>query len=135
MSYPRCKSSRPERGAALVVAMLIFALVAALMVGLQRDFTLTLQRGTHQLFSEQAWAYLIGAEELAAVALQADSRADARAEVAADHLGEVWAQPATPYPLDAGGWMASVASKTTRWPTHCRNEANKRQDMTGKCGK
>jgi general secretion pathway protein K len=86
--------------------MLVFALVAALMVGLQRDFTLTLQRGTHQLFSEQAWAYLMGAEGLAAVALQADSRADARAEVAADHLGEVWAQPPTPYPLDAGGWMS-----------------------------
>ena len=51
-----------QRGAALVVAMLVFALVAALMVGLQRDFTLTLQRGTHQLFSEQAWAYLLGAE-------------------------------------------------------------------------
>ena len=106
MSYPRRKASRAEGGAALVVAMLVFALVAALMIGLQRDFTLTLQRGTHQLFSEQAWAYLIGAEELAAVALQADSRADARAEVAADHLGEVWAQPATPYPLDAGGWMS-----------------------------
>ena len=106
MSYLRSKSSRAERGAALVVAMLVFALVAALMVGLQRDFTLTLQRGTHQLFSEQAWAYLIGAEELAALALQADSRADARAEVSADHLGEVWAQPPAPYPLDAGGWMS-----------------------------
>ena len=106
MSYPRYKSQRAESGAALVVAMLAFALVAALMVGMQRDFTLTLQRGTHQLVSEQAWAYLIGAEELAVVALQADSRADARAEVAADHLGEVWAQPPTPYPLDAGGWMS-----------------------------
>ena len=106
MSYLRHKSPRAERGAALVVAMLVFALVAALMVGLQRDFTLTLQRGTHQLFSEQAWAYLMGAEGLAAMALQADSRADARAEVAADHLGEVWAQPPTPYPLEAGGWMS-----------------------------
>ena len=106
MSYLRHKSPQAEGGAALVVAMLVFALVAALMVGLQRDFTLTLQRGTHQLFSEQAWAYLMGAEGLAAVALQADSRADARAEVAADHLGEVWAQPPTPYPLDAGGWMS-----------------------------
>ena len=48
----------------------------------------------------------MGAEGLAALALQADSRADARAEVAADHLGEVWAQPPTPYPLDAGGWMS-----------------------------
>ena len=106
MSYPRYKLPRAEGGAALVVAMLVFALVAALMVGLQRDFTLTLQRGAHQLFSEQAWAYLIGAEELAALALQADSRADARAEVVADHLGEVWAQPPTPYPLEAGGWMS-----------------------------
>ena len=52
MSYLRCKSPGAERGAALVVAMLVFALVAALMVGLQRDFTLALQRGTHQLFSE-----------------------------------------------------------------------------------
>ena len=106
MSYPRHKFPRAQGGAALVVAMLVFALVSALMVGLQRDFTLTLQRGTHQLFSEQAWAYLMGAEGLAAMALQADSRADARAEVAADHLGEVWAQPPTPYPLDAGGWMS-----------------------------
>ena len=106
MSCLRHKSFRAEGGAALVVAMLVFALVAALMVGLQRDFTLTLQRGTHQLFSEQAWAYLMGAEGLAALALQADSRADARAEVAVDHLGEVWAQPPTPYPLDAGGWMS-----------------------------
>ena len=106
MSYLRHKSPQAEGGAALVVAMLVFALVAALMVGLQRDFTLTLQRGTHQLFSEQAWAYLMGAEGLAAIALQADSRADARADVAADHLGEVWAQPPTPYPLAAGGWMS-----------------------------
>ena len=106
MSYLRHKSPQAEGGAALVVAMLVFALVAALMVGLQRDFTLTLQRGTHQLFSEQAWAYLMGAEGLAAIALQADSRADARADVAADHLGEVWAQPPTPYPLEAGGWMS-----------------------------
>ena len=78
MSYPRVKASTPQAGAALVVAMLVFALVAALMVGLQRDFTLILQRGTHQVFSEQTWAYLIGAEGLARLALQADSRADAR---------------------------------------------------------
>ena len=61
MFYPRVKAPTPQAGAALVVAMLVFALVAALMVGLQRDFTLILQRGTHQVFSEQTWAYLIGA--------------------------------------------------------------------------
>ena len=106
MSCPRSDPGVAQRGAALVVAMLVFALVAALMVGLQRDFTLTLQRGTHQLFSEQAWAYLLGAEGLAQLAVQADSLTDARAESPSDHLGEVWAQPPTPYPLEAGGWMS-----------------------------
>ena len=105
MFYRVTDLPRGQQGAALVVAMLVFALVAALMVGLQRDFTLTLQRGTHQLFSEQTWSYLMGAEGLAQVALQQDSRMDARAETPADHLGELWAQPPTPYPLDAGGWM------------------------------
>jgi general secretion pathway protein K len=105
MSYRATDPPRGQQGAALVVAMLVFALVAALMVGLQRDFTLTLQRGTHQLFSEQTWSYLIGAEGLAQIALQRDTRIDAEAESPADHLGEMWAQPPTPYPLDAGGWM------------------------------
>ena len=105
MCYPRVKRRASQTGAALVVAMLVFALVAALMVGLQRDFSLMLQRGTHQLFSEQAWSYLMGAEGLAQLALRADSRSDARTEQPSDHLGEVWAQPPTPYPLEAGGWM------------------------------
>jgi len=96
---------RSQRGAALIIAMLVFALSATLLVALQREFSLALQRGTHQLFSEQAWAYLIGAEELAKLALQTDTLLDARSATAADHLGELWAQPATPYPLAAGGWM------------------------------
>ena len=96
---------RSQQGAALIIAMLVFALSATLLVALQREFSLALQRGTNQLFSEQAWAYLIGAEELAKLALQADNLLDARSAIAADHLGELWAQPATPYPLDAGGWM------------------------------
>ena len=97
--------NRSQQGAALIIAMLVFALSATLLVALQREFSLALQRGTNQLVSEQAWAYLIGAEELAKLALQADNLLDARSATAADHLGELWAQPATPYPLDAGGWM------------------------------
>ena len=99
-------ASRSQLGAALIIAMLVFALSATLLVALQREFSLALQRGTNQLFSEQAWAYLIGAEELAKLALQADNLLDARSATPADHLDELWAQPATPYPLDAGGWMS-----------------------------
>ena len=36
-----------QRGAALIVALLVFAIASALMVGLQRDFTLQLQRGSN----------------------------------------------------------------------------------------
>ena len=48
---------RSQQGAALIIAMLVFALSATLLVALQREFSLALQRGTNQLFSEQAWAY------------------------------------------------------------------------------
>ena len=34
-----------QRGVALIVALLVFAIAAALMVGLQRDFTLHMERG------------------------------------------------------------------------------------------
>ena len=105
MRFPATKRTGTQRGAALIIAMLVFALASALMVGLQRDFALTLQRGTNHLFSEQAWSYLMGAEGLAVLALREDARLDAKSESAADHLGEVWAQVATPYPLDAGGWL------------------------------
>lgn len=106
MQCPATESAGSQKGAALIIAMLVFALASALMVGLQRDFTLTLQRGTNHLFSEQAWSYLMGAEDLAVLALREDARLDAKAESAADHLGEVWAQAATPYPLDAGGRLS-----------------------------
>ena len=106
MSYPRVNTPMSQAGAALVVAMLVFALVAALMVGLQRDFTLILQRGTHQVFSEQTWAYLIGAEvwrdshcKLTAAPMHAR-------EQPSDHLGELWAQPRTPILWRAAGCRA-----------------------------
>ena len=105
MSCLNTDPTASQRGAALIIAMLVFALVAALLVGLQRDFSLTLQRSEQQLFAEQAWAYLIGAEGLAQLALQADGRQDAKSESPTDHMGELWAQPAAPYLLEAGGVM------------------------------
>ena len=95
-----------QGGAALIVALLVFAIAAALMVGLQRDFTLTMQRGSNSLVNEQAWSYLLGAESLAELALQMDAIADAQRGTARDDLSELWAQDATPYPLDEGGLLA-----------------------------
>lgn len=99
-----CHRSRSrQQGAALVIALLIFALAAALMVGVQRDFSLQLQRSTNTFFAEQGWAFLVGAEELGILALSFDSELDAQNEVKVDSLNEAWAQPPQPYPLDEIG--------------------------------
>ena len=99
------QSTRRQSGAALIVALLVFAIASALIVGLQRDFSLQLQRGSNALLAEQGWAYLRGAEALAAAALRMDAEQDAERESPRDDLTELWARPATPYPLEEGGWL------------------------------
>ncbi len=96
---------RGQAGAALVVALLVFALCAALVVGLEKEFTLYYQRGANQFLAEQSQAYLRGAEDLAGLALQADYDTDQQREQPRDDLTEIWAQQASPYPLDEGGWL------------------------------
>ena len=107
MRCPRSSLSqrRTEAGAALVVAMLVFAICAALIVAMQREFTLFYQRGANSLQAEQGYAYLRGAEELASLALVLDYDTDKQRDVPRDDLEEIWAQAATPYALDEGGWL------------------------------
>ena len=105
------RSSRPgrqlsdQRGAALVVGMLIFALCTALIVAMKSEFMLFYQRGANTFIAEQAHAYLRGAEELASLFLVQDFERDQSREHPRDDLQEPWAQPATPYTLDDGGWL------------------------------
>lgn len=103
----RCRpSSLPparQRGAALVVAMLVFALAAALVVAMQSEFQRFFQRSSNLLVAEQAYAYLRGAEDLAALALQADYDQDKTEQQLRDDYTEFWAQQPQPYPLDDGG--------------------------------
>ena len=99
---------RTQGGAALVVALLIFALCSALIVAMKSEFTLYYQRGANILISEQVYAYLRGAEELASLALTQDYDADQLAEQPRDELTEDWAQSpdqVMPYDLDEGGWL------------------------------
>ena len=75
------------------------------MVGLQRDFTLHVQRAANTFVREQAWEYLLGAEDLAAMALRLDVDEDGITENPRDDLTELWAQEMSPYALDGGGWL------------------------------
>ncbi len=116
MFLRRCKTDLiSQRGAALVVALLVFALAAALMVGLQRDFTLQLQRTSNVLWGEQMWAYLRGAESLAIQALRYDQQLDAQSESPRDTLLELWAGPPTPYALDEGSMQGALTDLQGRF--------------------
>lgn len=101
-----CRHSNKQQGAALVIALLVFALSAALMVGVQRDFNLQLQRSTNTFFAEQGWSFLLGAETLAELALRFDVDEDAKSDAPVDSLLELWAQPQAPYPLDGIGFLS-----------------------------
>ena len=101
-----CRRSNKQQGAALVIALLVFALAAALMVGVQRDFNLQLQRSTNTFFAEQGWSFLLGAETLAELALRFDVDEDAKSDTPVDSLQELWAQPQAPYPLDGMGFLS-----------------------------
>ncbi len=104
MSCRPC-SPRRQQGAALVVAMLVFALCAALIVAMKGEFTRFYQRGVNLFLAEQSYAYLRGAEDLASLALLVDYDQDQGSDRLRDDLGEIWARPPAPYALDQGGWL------------------------------
>ena len=95
-----------QGGAALVVALLVFALSTALIVAMKSDFLRLYQRGANIFLAEQSQAYLRGAEGLASIALLVDYDQDRTRDAPRDDLEEIWAQAATPYPLDQGGWLS-----------------------------
>ena len=101
-----CHHSRPgQHGAALVLALLVFALSTVLIVAMTRDFNRVYQQGSNSFLAAQSSAYLRGAEGLATLALLADDDADRRAKIQRDDLEEIWAREANPYPLEEGGWL------------------------------
>lgn len=91
-----------ERGAALIIALLIVAMVVMLATALSSDFLLMFRRVENQLYSEQAYAYLRGAEALSRAALLVDLQKDGN-KPRSDNLAEDWAQPQQ-YPTDYG-WI------------------------------
>lgn len=95
-------STRNQRGAALIIALLIVAMVVMLATALSSDFLLMFRRVENQLYSEQAYAYMRGAEALSRAALLYDLEKD-NGKDPNDNLAEDWAQPQQ-YPTDYG-WI------------------------------
>lgn len=91
------RSPASNRGAVLVLALLIVAIVTALAVQFAHTFALNYSRVEYRSYGAQAQYYLLGAEDLAGVVLEQDA-----ADSESDHLMEDWAQSIPPFPTDHG---------------------------------
>jgi general secretion pathway protein K len=105
-------SRNSQRGAALVVALLIVAMVVMLATALSSDFLLMFRRVENQLYSEQAYAYLQGAEELARAALLQDLQRDG--DKRNDNLAEPWAEERQ-FPTDYGFIVGRIEDLSGRF--------------------
>jgi general secretion pathway protein K len=103
---PVPRSWSKQRGAALIVALLVFALSAAILVSLEKDSQLFYQRMSNGLIHQQTKAYLLGAEQLGIALLTLDQTLDAESDSPRDTLLEMWAQASPPYPIEGGGMLA-----------------------------
>ncbi len=95
--------SKSQSGAALILAMLIFSVCTVLLVSTQKFYSIFYQKTANAIMREQAYEYLLGAEELAVLALMLDARKDSASGQPRDDLREFWAQATMPYTLDEGG--------------------------------
>jgi general secretion pathway protein K len=92
------RQKRTQRGVALITAVLIVALGTMLAVNVFFRGFLDQRRSATLFALDQAYEVGLGAEAWAADFLRRDQQ-----ESENDHLGETWAQPLPPLPLDDGG--------------------------------
>lgn len=104
------RSPASNRGAVLVLALLIVAVVSALAVQFAHTFTLNYSRVEYRSYGTQAQFYLMGAETLAGAVLEQDA-----AISESDHLFEAWAQSIPPFPTDHGLLEAQVEDAQGRF--------------------
>lgn len=88
---------RGQRGVALITAVLIVALATMLATKIGFDSALEQRRSSTMLFLDQGFLVGLGAEAWAASFLKDDL-----ANSKQDHLGERWATPIPPIPIDGG---------------------------------
>jgi len=86
-----------ERGVALITAIVLVAIATVLAVRVGTRASLDVRRTAGLIALDQGWHVALGAEAWAGEVLRED-----REDSQTDHLGEPWAQPIPPLPVDGG---------------------------------
>jgi general secretion pathway protein K len=89
---------RPQRGVALITAIVLVAIATMLAVHVGTRAALDLRRTAGLAALDQGWHVALGAEAWAAEVL----RDDFEDNPDIDHLGEAWARPLPGLPIDGG---------------------------------
>ncbi len=87
-----------QKGVALITVMLIVALCAVIASQMTARLQVQMQRSVNVAFNQQAYWYAMGAEAFAKRVLITAFETDE----AVTHLGQIWAQGETNYPVDFG---------------------------------
>ncbi len=103
------QSLNPQRGAALVVALLILSLVTVFASSMTVQHNFSVRRVSNQLLSQQAYSYLRGVEDIAMRFLMFDLEQDAKlSDPRTDTLAEFWAQEAPPFTVEGGAYTGQL---------------------------
>lgn len=97
-----------ERGAALLIVLILAATASAIALALVDDLTFAVRRTGNLSAREQARWYAVGAEPLAAAILEADYRATPEA----DTKESPWFQQQNQFPIDGGMIVADLRDDT-----------------------
>ncbi len=107
MNAPRAHR-RGEAGAALIIALFIVSVVSVMATAMSRHYLLTLKRHSNTLHGEQAWLYLLSAENLALHVLHTDIKQDRHDNELRDHKGEEWARGVATFPMEGGSIQVEI---------------------------
>ncbi len=99
-----------QRGVALIMAIVMVAIATVLAVRIGTRASLDQRRTAGLIALDQAWNVALGAEAWAIEVLRQD-----REDTQTDHLGERWAQPIPPLPVDGGAVRGALEDMQGRF--------------------
>lgn len=101
---------KAQRGAALIIALLIVAIVVLVSTAVSSDFFVLFKKVENQLHSQQAYAYLYGAEGIARQVLLQDTENSNDF----DHASEGWLNVETPFANEQMQYVGKITDLQSR---------------------
>jgi len=104
MKCPSLQTSRLHRGMALITALMVMSLATMTAVSMTAEQQIYFRRAENILLHEQAYQYLVSAEDFAKLVLQDDFKKNTT-----DSLKDDWAQQGAVFPIEGGMLTGTIS--------------------------